>query len=69
MDIQFSGAVDFQPLIKQLNTTPRPKKSQSNNSYGGMLNSQRSILNNLNRANQLSAGYSMLAGRSINISA
>ena len=53
MDIQFSGAVDFQPLINQVKSSPSKPDAPQQDHQAEMLESQNQILGSLNFHEQL----------------
>ncbi len=76
MDVQFSGAVDFAPLLNQINHSgpalawragqQAPALGQTK-TYQQAWQDQRDILLNLDQVNTTVANLSVLTGHSINI--
>lgn len=69
MDIQFSGAVDFNPLLKQIASSPMNRSRGGTGSfYARSLDTQRYLLNGIGQTNRLMT-QSRIIGSHINIMA
>jgi len=67
MDMQYSGLIDFNPLLKQLSSSP-PRRNKGNSFYANALSSQRSLMKDVGQARQARTQSSII-GSHINMMA
>lgn len=68
MDVQFSGAIDFNPLLQQMSrSTATAMRKTDRNPYAHSLKTQQGLMQQINKSNRFTQGQSGIVGGQVNI--